>query len=121
MNYLLFALLLSQLSFITSDNLKTRFQTWVEDFKMIFKNEDHYISTFSKWKSTDEYINEINYRNLSFKLGHNQFSGMDSDDFSRFIFNNNLRELRINNINSESTNLRGSLENNIESLPESVD
>jgi C1A family cysteine protease len=88
---------------------------------MKFNNEDHYLSVFSKWVSTDEYINDINSRNLSFKLGHNQFSGMDSDDFARFISNSNLRQQRDNSTFVGSVNLRGTSENNLQSLPESVD
>ncbi len=114
-------LLLSGMALSNSQSLEHRFENWVETFKMSFLNKDHRLSVFAKWVSNDEYINHMNARNLSFTLGHNQFSGMDSDDFSRFIANSNFREERQRSYVLEQPNLRGFSDFDYGALPESVD
>jgi hypothetical protein len=52
---------------------------------MDFENTMHYESTLSKWVENDKFIEEMNGKNLTYTLGHNHFSGMDSVDFSKDI------------------------------------
>jgi len=68
-----------------SKSLRERFQDWVDHFAMDFENTIHYEATLSKWVENDKYIEEMNNKNLTYTLGHNHFSGMDSVDFSKYI------------------------------------
>jgi KDEL-tailed cysteine endopeptidase len=65
-----------------------RFESWVNKFKIVFENEDHMFTTFNKWTTNDRFIEIINDRNLTYRLGHNQFSGMDEYDFQKYIMKN---------------------------------
>lgn len=74
-----------------------RFDKWVETFSFRFIDETHYAEVFRKWRSNDEFITEVNGKNLSYTLGHNQFSGMDIIDFSAYINRFNTNDKYINN------------------------
>jgi C1A family cysteine protease len=52
---------------------------------MDFESTMHYESTLSKWVENDKFIEEMNGKNLTYTLGHNHFSGMDSVEFSKYI------------------------------------
>jgi C1A family cysteine protease len=101
---------------VSSSSLLDRFEQWVQDFKVKFISNEHYDSTFEKWVSNDKFVEEINTRNLTFKLGHNQFSGMDSTDFSRY-----LGISRILFLDTDSSDRHILQSANIEKVPESVD
>jgi C1A family cysteine protease len=62
-----------------------RFEQWVHEFRVKFESDHHFLSVYEKWVSNDDYITEINSQNLSFSLGHNQFSGMNTEDFSEYL------------------------------------
>jgi C1A family cysteine protease len=70
---------------VSAETIRERFQAWVERFAMDFESTMHYESTLSKWVENDKYIEEMNGKNLTYTLGHNHFSGMDSVDFSKYI------------------------------------
>ena len=100
----LFLLIASVHSFIPN------FNTWVDTFQIQFQSENQYDDVFQKWAANDEYIETVNHQNKSYKLGHNQFSGMDRLDFSNYVQNTYLNfsvQVRMHESN--------------ESLPESVD
>lgn len=61
-----------------------RFAKWAQEFRIHFRDETHSASVFQKWLNNDQFIQEINERNLTYSLGHNPFSGMDLDEFRRF-------------------------------------
>ena len=66
-----------------------RFEHWVRNFRQEFHDNTHRDRVLSKWINNDKYIDEMNAKNLTFTLGHNQFSGMDSIEFSQhFGFSN---------------------------------
>jgi C1A family cysteine protease len=67
-----------------------RFENWVNRFRIHFENEEHMFSTFNKWIINDRFISVINNRNLTYKLAHNQFSGMNERDFQNYIMHNNF-------------------------------
>jgi cathepsin L len=77
-------LLLSFFSFASS-NLITLFEKWTHDFSIQFRNKAHFNHIFHTWSENHKFIEEINAKNLSYKLGHNQFSGMDSEQFRAFL------------------------------------
>lgn len=81
--------------FATLVNSKTlfldRFENWVQKFRIQFQTKNHLYDTLRKWMANDEYIDRINQMNKSYKLAHNQFSGMDEFDFIRYIKNSQLQ------------------------------
>ena len=70
---------------VCAGSVRERFQAWVDRFAMDFESTIHYESTLSKWVENDKYIEEMNGKNLTYTLGHNHFSGMDSVEFSKYI------------------------------------
>jgi C1A family cysteine protease len=70
---------------VSAGTIRERFQAWVDRFAMDFESTMHYESTLSKWVENDKFIEEMNGKNLTYTLGHNHFSGMDSVDFSKYI------------------------------------
>ncbi len=69
-----------------------KYQSWVEKYSIEIRDNDHYRNIFEKWQENHKYIEEINSKNLTYKLDHNQFSGMDSDEFAQYMgFENNLQ------------------------------
>ena len=97
MRFLLFFLFVA----ISNCSLIEKFEKWLTEFKIKVEDDyKSYDSVLQKWIDNHKYIEEINSRNLSYKLGHNQFSGMDSLDFrnylgmSRILFQDNSQYLR---------------------------
>jgi C1A family cysteine protease len=81
MNYIFFCFFAT----IASGSLIERFEVWVSRFKVKLETREQYGIMLDKWISNDKYIDEINAKNLTYVLGHNQFSGMDSIDFSKYV------------------------------------
>ena len=69
---------------VKSENILDIFDKWVSKYHYKSKGYDDYILTFGKWYSNHRYIEFVNSRNLSYRLGHNQFSGMDQYDFRKY-------------------------------------
>lgn len=63
----------------------SKFSHWVQDFKIIAESEAHFGRMFHTWVDNNAFIQEINDRNLSYSLGHNQFSGMNSEEFREYL------------------------------------
>lgn len=61
------------------------FTEWAQRFEITFMNEDHQLNVFSKWVENHLYIEQINSLNFTYTLGHNQFSGMDHEDFREYL------------------------------------
>jgi hypothetical protein len=93
---------------VCAGSVRERFQAWVDRFAVDFENTMHYESTLSKWVENDKYIEEMNGKNLTYTLGHNHFSGMDSVDFSKYI---GLSGGFLHN--DYTSNLRGSVDEDI--------
>ncbi len=116
MNCLLVFVLLSAVSAI---DLRNVFENWASHFAIQFKNEIHRQSVFGKWLDNHRYIERVNYQNLSYTLGHNQFSGMDTNDFSNYLaFSSNKMVEEFSS--SFSFEIRRSLTSGL-TLPASVD
>jgi len=69
----------------SSMSITERFDEWVSEYKMFIENKDVYSNVLEKWISNDKFITEHNKKNELFVLGHNQFSGMDSEDFKSYL------------------------------------
>lgn len=72
----------------------TFFSEWALKFNMQFENEVHRGAVFEKWVSNHVFIQKVNAKNLTYTLGHNQFSGMDSNDFSKYLGYSSLGQTR---------------------------
>ena len=99
---------------VGSERFLDRFENWVNKFHIKILNEGHYLAIYNKWLSNDKYIEEINNKNLTFTLGHNQFSGMDSSEVREYIgfinFNQpyeNFDEVESIESSEQYNNLRG--------------
>ena len=100
-------LALSTFAFVcVSSTIIDKFNHWKDKFEIKFKNDDHFNLVLEKWLENDKFIQEHNFKNLTYTLGHNQFSGMDSDEFrdylgysGEYVRHNNLR---IDNSNVKS-------------------
>lgn len=73
-------------STVIENNIYGRaFMDWMMRHEMRFETESHLLEVFSKWVANHVYIEEVNARNLSYQLGHNQFSGMDNEEFRTYL------------------------------------
>ena len=75
----------------------TRFDKWVSDFQMVFSNNEHRERVYKTWVENDKYIEQVNAQNLTYTLGHNQYSGMNSEEFSEHMRFTSIVD-KINNI-----------------------
>jgi C1A family cysteine protease len=66
-------------------NYELKFSQWVRDFRMNFQNDMHRETVLQKWISNHKFIETVNAQNLTYTLGHNQFSGMDSAEFASWV------------------------------------
>lgn len=82
---LLLFVLMSVVSAMNIADYTPLFNKWVSQFHMRFEDDFHRGNVFSKWVSNHIYIEKTNSLNLTYSLGHNQFSGMDSTDFSNHL------------------------------------
>jgi len=65
--------------------LYERYQKWVDEYKINVRDNEHFRSMFDNWLENHKYIEEVNARNLTYSLDHNQFSGMDTDEFNQYL------------------------------------
>jgi len=103
--------------------LINKFSMWMNKFNIETRNEDHLAHIFDNWISNNKYIEEMNGKNLSYTLGHNAFSGMDSGEFGQYMgfeYNKDVsfKGLRgsVNSVHPVDTTVY-----DVSSLPSSVD
>lgn len=93
------------------------FKNWINNFNIHVRDNSHYGHIFTNWLNNDKFIEETNYKNLSYTLGHNFFSGYNSEEFGLLMgFNNNKLKLRSNDIP-----IKTEIEDTLEIYPLSVD
>jgi C1A family cysteine protease len=73
------------LFFFGQATLLDKFENWVREFGIKFSDKHQFHNVFHTWTQNHKFIEEINARNLSYKLGHNPFSGMNSEQFRVFM------------------------------------
>jgi C1A family cysteine protease len=66
-------------------NLIEKFEQWIHKFNINVDDYKSYDNTFQKWLDNHKFIETTNTKNLTYKLAHNQFSGMDSADFTNYL------------------------------------
>jgi C1A family cysteine protease len=86
------------LASVSAFNLQDRFSNWLSDFKVTVENEEHRSHLLRNWIENDEHIKNINSQNKTYVLGHNQFSGMNSEEFSHYLGLSGAWESRIENL-----------------------
>tara|TARA_E500000331_G_scaffold167661_1_gene162185 strand:- start:2718 stop:3845 length:1128 start_codon:yes stop_codon:yes gene_type:complete len=85
-------------SVATAGNLRNgfsdKFEQWVKDFRINIHDNSHKEHLFINWLENDKIIEQTNARNLTYTLGHNHLSGMDSNEFSEYMgFEDNANNL----------------------------
>ena len=80
---------------------------------MKFDDETHFMSVYKKWNCNDLFIEKTNSQNLTYTLGHNKFSGMNSDDYREFLSLGNNYKFALEN---KKPCLRGVSINVLESI-----
>jgi KDEL-tailed cysteine endopeptidase len=74
---------------LTQSTILDEFQEWTHTFNMQYRNTEHFNLVYNKWSENSAFIAFTNSQNHSFKLGHNQFSGMDLDEYHNYILQSN--------------------------------
>ena len=86
MNKLVTVLFIVSLSLGSSiRNYAEEFEGWINSYKINVKGGEEKERMMNIWIENDKYIEEVNSRNLTYKLGHNQFSGMNNEEYRRFL------------------------------------
>jgi C1A family cysteine protease len=74
------------LSASVSASVMDRFYNWAETHKITVPEGEHeFLHLLTNWKNNDRLIEETNAKNLTYTLGHNAFSGMNSDEFAEHM------------------------------------
>lgn len=105
-----------------SQSILDRFHEWAVAHKIsIPDSDDSFLHMLENWRNNDLIIKETNAKNLTYTLGHNHFSGMNSGEFAEFMRFRNNRELFADG--ASPFGLRGSSSLDVSSLelPASVD
>jgi KDEL-tailed cysteine endopeptidase len=109
---------LALLSASVSATVYDRFYQWAETHKIALPEGDHeFLHMLANWKNNDQIIEETNAKNLTYTLGHNAFSGMNSEEFAEHMHFGLNRDLI-----ASAVGLRGFSETlDLTALPTSVD
>ena len=85
-----FISLFSLLSVVSGNILSNLFEKWALEYN--YNVYDNYAILFEKWVSNHKFIEETNAKNLTYSLGHNQFSAMDLHDFRAYLGYNSIEQ-----------------------------
>jgi len=99
-----------------------RFNLYVDVFEKSFDGISHKANAFENFKANDELIEEHNGKNLSYTLGHNEYSDLSNEEFNTrmgfkfkkktFLRTKKNRKTKLNMVHKVK---------NLESTPSSVD
>jgi C1A family cysteine protease len=81
----MFFLRITLLATVATASIVDKFENWARNFEIKFRDLEHHNYVFRVWAENDKFIETANSRNASYELGHNQFSGMSSEEFSEFL------------------------------------
>lgn len=114
------------LTAVLSQSILERFHEWAATHKISLPDsDDSFLHMLENWRNNDLIIKETNAKNLTYTLGHNRFSGMNSGEFAELMRFRNNRELFADG--ASPFGLRGSFASSevevssVGSLPASVD
>ena len=116
----MFNIFMTLLFFTQFTNALITFDTWFNQFHHLSLYANKPVESIAKiWLLNHKLIQEHNAKNLSWELGHNQYSGLDSDEFSQLMgFAEN--RLMLNTKNNNFRYLSSESSYNI-SVPNSID
>lgn len=80
----LFVVVNSQLSH-TDSSVIERFRNWVDTHRIVANDDHHLAHMFENWLDNDKFIELTNAKNLTYTVGHNAFSGMNTEEFAEFM------------------------------------
>jgi len=75
---------------VLSENLLMEFSEWINRFKIIAESETHLEKMFHNWIDNHRFIEETNAKNLSYTLGHNQFSAMSHEEYRDYLISSSI-------------------------------
>lgn len=78
-------LFITGLAAVNAATLLERFEHWARAFRVEIHDNEHRENMFAKWATNDKFIDETNNKNLTYTVGHNQFSGMDKEEFRSYL------------------------------------
>jgi C1A family cysteine protease len=99
-----------------------RFWNWIQEHRIVPKSVEQVNHMFDNWVDNDMFIDNINNKSLTYKLGHNIYSAMNLDEFGQVMqFNSNSKFFSKTELESDLP--RNYILNEINSteLPPSVD
>jgi len=67
-----------------------KFFNWMSEHKITANNGDHFVQMIQNFANNEDLITATNAKNLSYKLGHNQFSAMSSEEYKKYVKGINL-------------------------------
>lgn len=108
-----------------SQSILDRFHEWASTHKISLpESDDSFLHMLENWRNNDLIIKETNAKNLTYTLGHNHFSGMNSGEFAELMRFRNNRELFVDG--ASPFGLRGASSSEVQALgsqalPASVD
>ena len=79
-----------------------KFKSWIEEFDIKSNNEHHLVHIFNNWLNNNKVIETTNSLNLSYTLGHNHYSGLNSSEFSELMGFKANREIFIDKNNGKN-------------------
>ena len=62
-----------------------KFSEWLTQFNIHVNDESHRDHLFLNWLANDKHIETTNDRNMTYTLGHNHFSGLNTEEFSQYL------------------------------------
>ena len=86
---------------VASYSANDKFAEWMKNFEIKIENDAHRDHVFSNWLENDKYIQTVNSQNKTYVLDHNQFSGMNDDEFSTYLGYSNVLSSRRENIENK--------------------
>jgi len=100
------------------------FNDWISQFDIKVHDESHFSDMFQKWKINHKFISETNDMNLTYTLGHNEYSGMDTTEFAVYfnlkdVYDSILYDSGYYDVYTRPHNYHAS--NNVEAVPASID
>ncbi len=98
-----------------------RFANWLVKHNIYVADDMQFGWMFNNWVDNDKYIEYINSQNKTYQLAHNQFSGMNQDEFAEYMGFKSNTELLKNYLRGSTTNNSDNVGKLAGSLPASVD
>jgi len=64
---------------------EAKFYNWLSEHKVAVKNGEHFVQMLQAFSNNDDLIETTNAQNLPYKLGHNAYSHLTSDEFDAYF------------------------------------